>query len=931
MKPCGRFPLVSPWLYRLRVRRAASRAAAGSLPAVLELAAVWCTASVPGARELAGQGLLHLADAEQAGLLCRESLLRDDGSLEALARSCGYIPSGPEERALWFFCTSQTDELRLVDPEDQCPLLAAGYYGAPAPVRLRALCRARTNGSCSLLARALAGPAASQHAGGWSYDEWDVVISGLISDRRWDDLWILAPLAPAPLAVTALAALKGSGWAPAGDDRIPWSKIMSCLPDCWEYPHAGGRPLPPVQKPAGQVARVCFSPDGALLATGSRDGTIAVRRTASAGSAAGFSAGTGAVRFIGIAAGNSRLVSCGEDGMVRSHGLFEDAGSWSWECPGQVTALAVSPSSPSVSIGDEEGCLHVLGLGDGRPLHSFRARPSPVTCITRAPGGSPVACGHEDGTVSVICTGEDSIPRFFSGNGSPVVSLAFSPEGTGLLVLYGQAPPALLDPESGARTRVFTGHEGTALCSAVSAEGGWFTVWSSDHTLRSWSWREPGPAGSIPLVRRNITCFSATADGGLLAIGFQDGKVRVCRMPGLRLLVEFRGHKKPVTACTLSPDGSRLATVGLGGTCRLWRLPEGEIVRTLDAHAGGIVSLAGPAGTLIATVTEDGTARVLDGSNGTLIGTMDLYTPSVRTAALSPDGRYLAIGGADASLRIWSVRDGSLAAAADPLSTSHRCCTFLPDGSSLVAGGWDGSCRIFRVPDAHLLRTLNGHSSVVTCCTVSQNGSLLVTGSNDTTVRLWNMAEDEAYGVLCGFRSEVGAVALSPDETLLAAGSADGKIRLWRLPYGDCIGELPGVPWKVTALAFTRDGCMLAAGSGRGTCTIILLPERAVIRTLHAHAGGVTGIAALPDGRTLVTTGADGVCRFHPLPLLPFPARAGPADIRPAASGEENAGGGSGDTQRAFLCALLSARFRGEIGICPPLRAAGQYDIQIAG
>lgn len=931
MKPCGRFPLVSPWLYRLRVRRAARRAVAGDVPAVRELAAAWCTAAGDGVRDLAGEGLRHLAGADQAGLLCRESLLRESDGLEALARSCRYVPPGPGERALWFFCTAQAEELRSLDPEDHHPLLAAGYYGASSPVRFRARCRARAHGTCSLLAGALAGPAVAQHAGGWSYDEWDVVIAGLIGARRSGDLWILAPLAPASLAVTALAALKESGWTPPGDDRILWERIMALLPGCWEYPSPAGRSLPPSQKPAGQVAGICFSPDGALFAAGSRDGTITVRRTASAGPAAVFPAGPGAVRLLGIAAGNARLVSCGEDGMVRGHAREDPAGSWSWECPGPVTALALSPSGLSVCIGDEAGCLHVLGPGDGRELRSFRACPSPVTCIAHAPGGSLAACGHADGTVSVIRSVQDRAPRLFSGNGSPVTALAFSPDGAGLLVLYGQGPPAILDPGSGARTRVFTGHAGQAVCSAVSAEGGWFAIWDSGHMLRSWGWQQPGPAGSIPLPRRTITCLSASADGRFLAIGFHDGKVRVCRMPGLRLFREFREYKDPVTACAFSPDGSRLATIGLDGTCRLRRLPGGEIVRTLDAHAGGIVSLAGPAGTLIATVTEDGTARVLDASDGTLIRTMDLYTPSVRTAALSPDGTYLAGGGADASLRIWSVRDGSLAAAAGTLNTSHRCCAFFPDGSSLVTGGWDGACRIFRVPDARLLRTLRGHSSVVTCCTVSRDGSLVVTGSNDTTVRLWTVAEDGAYGVLRGSRSEVGAVALSPDETLLAAGSADGTIRLWRLPYGDFAGELPGVSGKVTALAFTRDGCMLAAGSGRGTCTLFSLPERAVIRTLPAHAGGVTGIAPLPDGRTLVTAGADGVCRFHSLPLLPFPARAGLADIRAAASEAEIARGGSGSGQWAFLYALLSARFRGEIGICPPLRAAGQYDIQIAG
>ena len=73
------------------------------------------------------------------------------------------------------------------------------------------------------------------------------------------------------------------------------------------------------------------------------------------------------------------------------------------------------------------------------------------------------------------------------------------------------------------------------------------------------------------------------------------------------------------------------------------------------------------------------------------------------------------------------------------------------------------------------------------------------------------------------------------------------------------------------------------------------------------------------------------MCRFHPLPLTQFLVHAGLADIQTAASEEASANGSAGITQWAFLRTMLSARFRGEIEICPPLDMAGCYDIQIVG
>ncbi|MHB8052094.1 MAG: hypothetical protein ACYDEZ_02150, partial [Methanoregula sp.] len=302
MKSCGAVPLISPLLYRLWVRRVACRAAAGDAPAAQELAAVFCTTPDPGARDIARQGLMHLGTPEQIDTFCRESLLRDNDGLTALATGCGYLPSAPAEQALWFFSTCRMEDLRRLDPGDRCPLLAAGYREASAAVRARARSAARSNGSCALLARTLAGPVVTQHAGDWSYDEWDIVVTGLIGEEQCDDLWLLAPLAPLPLALAAATALKKAGWTPVGDDQLLWDGIIAALPDRWTYPVPAGQARAPAGRPASQVVRLCLSADSSLLATGCCDGMVAVCRTASAGPAAEFSTGPGSIRSLAISA-----------------------------------------------------------------------------------------------------------------------------------------------------------------------------------------------------------------------------------------------------------------------------------------------------------------------------------------------------------------------------------------------------------------------------------------------------------------------------------------------------------------------------------------------------------------------------------------------------------------------------------------------------
>ncbi len=921
----GSIPLISLLLYRLAVWKASRRVATGDLPAVQELAAAFCDSPDSRARDLARQGLRHLQFPGQAGLFCRESILRNNDALAALARECGYLPPDPAGQALWFFCTSRIHDLRRIDPEEHSPLLSAGYAAAEEAVRAWARDAARRDGTERILARALAGSSVPQNAGSWSYGEWEVVVNGFSGEGHQDDLWLLAPLAPLPLAMDAIRSLVAAGWSPRGDDCLVWENLLRTLPDRRDCTIPAAQPPNPVVKPAGQVSRLCFSPDGSLLATGSCDGLITVWRTGSAGLVAEISV-PGPVSFLSIPPGNSLLISTGGDGTIRCNSLEDRTLLWSH---GSVTGgvFALSPGEIGVPAGESPQILNALGTRDGQVLYSIPLHPAPVSCT--ASSGPVIACGHRDGTITIARIGDDPGPQYLPGNGKPVSSLSFSASGAECLAVYEQGPPLLWDVCGCRKLRTFTGHEGRTTCTAVPAGRNWFAVGSGDHVLRCWNTGTPAPASIIPLYNRRITSCSGVP-GGILAAGFHDGLIRLYRMPGGVLLREYRGHKKSITSAMLSPDGTRLATVSWDGTTRLWRVPGGEIIRTFDTHAGGIAALAGPAGNLVASVTGDGIARVTDASDGMRVRTIDLYTPSVRAAAMSPDGTYLAVTGADFSLRIWNIRDGSLVSAGDRHATSWRCCTFLPGGSALVTGGWDGTCRIFRVPDAVPLKTLSGHTSTVACCAVSRDGSLLVTGSNDTTIRLWRTGEDAAYAVLRESRSEVSAVALSPDGTLLAAGSSDGVLRFCRLPYGIPDRGLPGLPGKVTALAFTGNGCILAAGYDTGTCALFSVPDRSLLRTLPAHNGAVTGLAVLPDGRTLVSTGADGLCRFHALPVVPFLVHASLSDIETAPDNVQGARE-KGPDPAAFHRALLAARFRGEIGVCPPMDSAGSYDIQVVG
>lgn len=935
MQPGHSLPLIGTWLYHRQVQALARSVTAGNMAAISTLAAIIASTDNPRARLCAENCLRSLPTMHQIDLLCREVLVQDSTAITTLVQECGYLPSDQAERALFLFCTRSREVPEIPDEEYLELNLARGYLKADPGIRTRARDNARRNNTCHILARAICssgmpGPVEL------SYAEWEIVIAGLIQVNSWEILWHQVLFAPIPLAVTAVTAMKGAGWTPTGDDQRVWEGITETLPAAWTYPSPSVGTYPAIGRPAAQVSRLAFSPDGSLLATGCCDGQIQIWRTVSSGLAGEISSPRpGHVHFLSLSGDNRYLISCWDGGCIQCHDLPGSTLIWSHETgPGEITAVCRAADDRTFLAGDSLGTLHILD-GDGRILRAVKLHPSPVTCLVLSPDGTAAACGHNDGTVSLVGFVDETLRYLPPGSPDPVRSIAFDPAGIKCLVVHDRTLPVLWDVGTATRIRIYTGHMGIAACSTIPAEKGWFVIGSSDHTLRTWDWQCAKPAASLPLYSRLATCCSAARDGRYLTVGFNDGTIRLFSMPGLGLVWEYKGHKKAITACAISSDGSRLATVSWDGTTKLWRIPEGEIIRTLENYAVGIAALAGPGGgSLFAAVTGGGIACIHTVADGRQVRTIDLYTPEVRATAMSPNGKHLACAGADTTLRVWNLHDGSLVSTGRKFRTSQRCCTFLPGGSSLFCGGWDGRCRIFSIPEVRLEKILAGHTSVVTCCAVTGDGQLIVTGSNDTTVRIWQRKEGEEEKtcvVLTGSRTEIGAIVVSPDNTLLAAGGGDEVIRLYRLPGGEPAGELPGIPGKVTALAFDPAGDLLAAGYDTGISAWYAVPGRTLIRTEPAHTGAVTGIAVFPKERLLVTSGQDGTCRFHPLPVASFLPGAKLADVSWILAEAGRARGNPDERQWTFLYSLLASRFRHEIQICPSTGNIGCYDIQIAG
>ncbi len=926
-------PLIGPWLYRRSIKELADRARQGNEEAVRNLAGIFCTSRGGVERNIARTALCSLIFQPAIDTLCKEALERDDAALHNIVNERNFLPSDPATQVLFLFVTGQRERYAPLDQQPHRPLLAEGYARATDRVRFHIRSAAHKTGQCSILAAALRGLDQNVITTPWSDDEWEIMVTGLIHERQWEELWLLVIHAPPNLTITALSAMNAAGWKPAGDERALWEEITGIMPGEWTSPVPDYASAPISLSPDSQPLHLAFSKNGTLLAAGCTDGIIYLWNTYTGTLVFRIHAGQGSISGLAVSPDNTHLLSARTNRTLQCRDTITGTLLWSVESGEQAPVQFACSRNGIVLVPDSAGGhLRLVNMADGQIQILSGGHEGSVTVCALSRDNRFCSVGYADGAVGCWDLQNTHYLRTLEGLGDPVTKLSFCESDEEILVLYEQNRPTRWRVTSGERIRTYTGNTGPMRCCAITPDTSSFVIAGEDRMLRFWQAERTDPVAEIPLYNRPLTACAASADDRILATGCTDGTLRMYTMNGGTILHEKKAHKQAMTAIALSSSAEMVASADWDGTVKLWNSTSGELVRTLLQPAGGVTGITvTPDGSKIFAGYTDGTVRQVPCGTGDFDRTLDMYTNTVRAIAISPDGTLLACAGGDTTLRIWNVETGGLVTGIEGLTTSQHCLAFSPDGKTLISGGWDGKVRTWSVTDGTLQKTLIGHTSTITVLAIAPDNTILATGSNDRSVRLWTIEDGKCILVREDSRSEVSALALSPDGTLLAFAGADAIIHLCLLPDGTHIPAIPALPGKITALAFAGDGRVLVAGLDTGTVAVFSVAVRHLLRTVITHTAGVTGIAVLPGGDSVLTSGLDGLVRHVNLPWtrpmsgttlddIPLVARYVRTSPRPDAQ-----------VQWAFLHGMLTARFRNDIELCTTVNDESMYDIQIVG
>jgi WD40 repeat protein len=606
---------------------------------------------------------------------------------------------------------------------------------------------------------------------------------------------------------------------------------------------------------AGAIDGVALSPDGAVVVTGSADGTACLWERSSGREIRCLAKQEAGLTHVDYSSdGRMILTSLEQEGIVR---LWEPATGKElrrFAEKGIDKTLQFAMFSPDARYVLTGGSFNTVILWDAatgqivRRLipdeemvkRDIKENPNPFSWPMSGAfsmDGRLIVVGGNNGIAHIWETESGKYIKAMAVLPAPVHAIAFSPDAKMLLVAGSDPSSAqrvvgavLWNIESNKVEKIFK-HDQVVTALGFASDGRSIMTSSDgaadqeDGYVRIWNAVTGEQLRTIKPVLSNSAAHSTvlSRDGSFVLMSEYRGASLWETATG-KLVRQFAPYSEPVENLRFTPDGKFLAIKG--GSVSLWSLEQGrELWREFMGGRGYTLSFAPGGKTFLAG------SGTYDTAAGQKIDEAKFATKETYAylSDISPDGRFVATASA------------------------------IKGGDKLDA------VTIWDAVTGQPLRRLAGHDGKrLNTIKFSQDSERILTSGKDFTARLWDVAtgrELRQFKIAGGqddpFKDTIAA--LSPDgKIVLTAYDLNRTVQLWDAATGQQMYEFKGDAGYIKSAAFSPDGRTIATGDSEGTALIRETLTGNISHRLTGHVGGIKALAFSPDGRVLVTGGQDG-------------------------------------------------------------------------
>lgn len=396
-------------------------------------------------------------------------------------------------------------------------------------------------------------------------------------------------------------------------------------------------------------------------------------------------------------------------------------------------------------------------------------------------------------------------------------------------------------------------------------------------------------------VRGPIATAALTPDGTNIAIGDQQGIVRIHSLPDGQLQSCFPGHRGLITQLAWSADGQQLASAGSDNAVRTWNVSArspGFVVnhrygdvrvlswrpkqRALDCgfwvdpvttwNNEGIQQgqLAAPVGNLLVwnpagdiLASHDRADIHLTTQDGIAGPTLKGHTEPIISLAWSFDNKLLASSAYDRSIRIWQAGAWTSEQVKVPTGDLIQGLAWHPQSAQLACGVGQGNLSVFRYPGLTLAwqSTLPGKLQKVQWSADGQ--AVLSTVLNEKTFSVMSSTATVSATLQQWNISPVVAALNRSGSRVLIYNSDTRLLELWR-STGQFEREISNATGIISSNhAWSPDDRLLAIPMAAGEIGIFDGDSGTLKKTISGIEGGITEFRWRDDSQALAILSGD--------------------------------------------------------------------------
>lgn len=425
---------------------------------------------------------------------------------------------------------------------------------------------------------------------------------------------------------------------------------------------------------------LAFSPNGKQLALATDNQIAELYDIASVTKISEFKGHQGPIQRIAFSPLGDRIATAGRDQTVRVWDLSGNSLRTLRGHSSAVLSIAFSPDGQRLATGSQDLSVRLWDVTNGLELRKIQGHFDSITCLAFLSEGRLVATGCADGQVKLWDVDLPTQQRAQPMHVDLIESVAFNPDGNTLASASNDGSVRIWQVETELERYILQREANACLDLAFSPDSQRLAVLGDDATIRLWNVGQMSVIRTISLPTPDAISLAFAPDNRHLAVAINNS-AWLMDDEGQRQ-IEFSGHTDRVSDIAFSHDGQLLATCSSDRTAKLWSLPSGALVRTLDPHSEPLTGIAFSRDGQLLLTTAGRSAQLWSVADGQRLRAFNGHTGTVRGLAFSPDASRIVTTSDDRTAKLWSTQSGDELLSIQCSDLASVC--FSPDGQRLA-------------------------------------------------------------------------------------------------------------------------------------------------------------------------------------------------------------------------------------------------------